>query len=264
MIEDKSGRYFDLLKKKGKERKRETRWKESVARPATGSQFPIPSSSRKIHQTLHDQLPSHCDPPRFDRTHYVCPLIFPRAIDKKKEKKSWPFPRLTSAQLSPILWHGRRLEREREREERAKWKRALSERVSSCVSPRMTQRDRFSALSRFAAHTSEPFYKHSCRSSYHRPITCGPCPRNGASSRCVTHHALFLLSAFIALCIPATRYIKTCIKTSGGRANNNDNELTGPICPRWRACCARLDGSHRQTDTVMEIDLFQLAGARYI
>lgn len=128
----------------------------------------------------------------------------------------------------------------------------------------MTQRDRFSALSRFAAHTSEPFYKHSCRSSYHRPITCGPCPRNGASSRCVTHHALFLLSAFIALCIPATRYIKTCIKTSRGRANNNDNELTGPICPRWRACCARLDGSHRQTDTVMEIDLFQLAGARYI
>lgn len=123
MIEDKSGRfferYFDLLKKKGKERKRETRWKESVARPATGSQFPIPSSSRKIHQTLHDQLPSHCDPPRFDRTHYVCPLIFPRAIDKKKgkkKKKSWPFPRLTSAQLSPILWHGRRLERDRKRE----------------------------------------------------------------------------------------------------------------------------------------------------
>ena len=162
--------------------------KESVARPATGSQFPIPSSSRKIHQTLHDQLPSHCDPPRFDRTHYVCPLIFPRAIDKKRAGHF-------RAQLPPILWHGRSLERERKRErERGRSKMEKRNRfVSSCVSPRMTQRGRFSALS--AAH------KHACCSSYHRPITCGPCPRNGASTRRVTHSAFLPSLLYRAVCI---------------------------------------------------------------
>lgn len=188
-----------------------------MARPATGSQFPIPSSSRKIHQTLHDQLPSHCDPPRFDRTHYVCPLIFPRAIDKKKRKKEKKELTISAPNFRPTLadplTRAEAREREKEREERAKWKRALSERVSSCVSPRMTQRDRFSALSRFAAHTSEPFYKHSCRSSYHRSITCGPCPRNGASSRCVTHHALFLLSRSV---FPPPGILKRVLKRAEG------------------------------------------------
>lgn len=101
----------------------------------------------RIHQTLHDQLPSHCDPPRPDRTHYVRPLIFPRAIGKEKKReggeKRWPFPRVTSALADPFHAEARKRNGE-ERVSRFVGKGQLV-RVAEDDS---TRGDRFSALSR--------------------------------------------------------------------------------------------------------------------